>query len=132
MSHRSADPADGKLLKKFDELTDEQLGMKLTAAQDCARPGGTRAAPKGARSWPGRRCRCMNEFAHTMTREMGERIGEARGEVEFSANILAYSAKDAERFLAPVALNLTIVEAHMESQFVNEKLVHIAVLEAPL
>ena len=35
-----------------------------------------------------------------MTLEMGKRIGEARGEVEFSSNILAYYAKNAERFLA--------------------------------
>jgi succinate-semialdehyde dehydrogenase/glutarate-semialdehyde dehydrogenase len=35
--------------------------------------------------------------------------------VEFSSNILAYYAKNAERFLAPVKLNPTIGEAHMES-----------------
>ena len=46
---------------------------------------------------------------------MGKRIGEARGEVEFSADILAYYAKNAERFLAPVKLNPTIGKAHMES-----------------
>ncbi len=50
-----------------------------------------------------------------MTLEMGKRIGEARGEVEFSARILAYYAKNAERFLAPVKLNPTVGEAHMES-----------------
>ncbi len=37
-----------------------------------------------------------------MTLEMGKRIDEARGEVEFSSNILAYYAKNAERFLADV------------------------------
>jgi succinate-semialdehyde dehydrogenase/glutarate-semialdehyde dehydrogenase len=46
---------------------------------------------------------------------MGKRINEARGEVEFSSNILAYYAKNAERFLAPLKLNPTIGEAHMES-----------------
>ena len=50
-----------------------------------------------------------------MTLEMGKRIGEARGEVEFSSNILAYYAKNAERFLAPLKLNPTFGEAHMES-----------------
>jgi succinate-semialdehyde dehydrogenase/glutarate-semialdehyde dehydrogenase len=54
-------------------------------------------------------------FAHTMTLEMGKRIGEARGEVEFSSRILAYYAKNAERFLAPVKLNPVHGEAHMES-----------------
>jgi succinate-semialdehyde dehydrogenase/glutarate-semialdehyde dehydrogenase len=46
---------------------------------------------------------------------MGKRISEARGEVEFSARILAYYAKNAEKFLAPVKLHPTIGEAHMES-----------------
>ncbi len=50
-----------------------------------------------------------------MTLEMGKRISEARGEVEFSARILAYYAKNAERFLAPVKLHPTHGEAHMES-----------------
>ena len=50
-----------------------------------------------------------------MTLEMGKRIGEARGEVEFSSRILAYYAKNAERFLAPVKLHPTVGEAHMES-----------------
>ena len=50
-----------------------------------------------------------------MTLEMGKRIDEARGEVEFSSQILAYYAKNAERFLAPVKLNPTVGEAHMES-----------------
>ena len=50
-----------------------------------------------------------------MTLEMGKRIGEARGEVEFSSRILAYYAKNAERFLAPTKLNPTVGEAHMES-----------------
>jgi succinate-semialdehyde dehydrogenase/glutarate-semialdehyde dehydrogenase len=35
--------------------------------------------------------------------------------VEFSSNILAYYAKNAERFLAPVKLHPTVGEAHMES-----------------
>ena len=56
-----------------------------------------------------------DEFAHTMTLEMGKRISEARGEVEFSSNILAYYAKNAERFLAPVKLHPSLGEGHMES-----------------
>jgi succinate-semialdehyde dehydrogenase/glutarate-semialdehyde dehydrogenase len=57
----------------------------------------------------------VETFAHTMTLEMGKRISEARGEVEFSSRILAYYAKNAEKFLAPVKLNPTRGEAHMES-----------------
>jgi succinate-semialdehyde dehydrogenase / glutarate-semialdehyde dehydrogenase len=56
-----------------------------------------------------------DEFARTMTLEMGKRINEARGEVEFSVRILSYYAENAERFLAPVKLHPTNGEAHMES-----------------
>ena len=55
------------------------------------------------------------ELAHTMTLEMGKRISEARGEVEFSSTILAYYAKNAERFLANVELHPTLGDGHMES-----------------
>jgi succinate-semialdehyde dehydrogenase/glutarate-semialdehyde dehydrogenase len=50
-----------------------------------------------------------------MTLEMGKRISEARGEVDFSSRILAYYAKNAEEFLAPVKLHPVHGEAHMES-----------------
>jgi succinate-semialdehyde dehydrogenase/glutarate-semialdehyde dehydrogenase len=46
---------------------------------------------------------------------MGKRISEAKGEVEFSSNILAYYAKNAERFLANVELHPSLGDGHMES-----------------
>src|SRR5664280_3053808 len=57
----------------------------------------------------------VDKFAKLATLEMGKLINEARGEVKFRANILAYYAKNAERFLAPVKLDPTHGEAHMES-----------------
>jgi hypothetical protein len=51
------------------------------------------------------------EFARIMTLEMGKRISEALGEVDFSSRILAYYAKNAEKFLAPVKLHPTHGEA---------------------
>jgi succinate-semialdehyde dehydrogenase/glutarate-semialdehyde dehydrogenase len=50
-----------------------------------------------------------------MTLEMGKRISEAKGEVEFSSNILAYYAKNAAKFLANVELHPTLGDGHMES-----------------
>ena len=50
-----------------------------------------------------------------MTLEMGKRIGEAKGEVEFSSQILTYYAENAERFLADVPLHPSHGEGHMES-----------------
>ena len=46
---------------------------------------------------------------------MAKRIHEARGEVKFSGDILAYDAKHTESFLAPAPLQPRIGEAHMES-----------------
>src|SRR5580698_3771176 len=118
MTYQSVNPADGKLLKKFDELTDQELETRLAAAETCFSTWRHKAyadraviVAKAAALLHER----ADEFAHIMTLEMGKRISEARGEVEFSSRILAYYAKNAERFLAPVKLNPTVGEAHMES-----------------
>jgi succinate-semialdehyde dehydrogenase / glutarate-semialdehyde dehydrogenase len=118
MTYQSLNPATGKLLKKFEELTDKELEIKIAAAATCFKTWrhknyAERAAivAKASALMTAK----ADEFAHTMTLEMGKRINEARGEVEFSARILAYYAKNAERFLAPVKLHPTDGEAHMES-----------------
>ena len=118
MAYQSLNPATGKLLQKFDELTDNQLEAKLATAEKCfntwkLKTYAERAAviTKAAVLMHER----VDELAHTMTLEMGKRIAEAKGEVEFSANILAYYAKNAERFLANVELHPALGEGHMES-----------------
>jgi len=118
MSYQSVNPSDGKLLKKFDELTDAQLEAKLVAAEACFKTWKNKTYAERA-VIVAKASSIMhtkaNEFAKIMTLEMGKRIGEARGEVEFSSNILAYYAKNAERFLAPVKLDPTLGDGHMES-----------------
>ena len=116
--YQSVNPFDGKTLKTFEELTNVQVDAKIAAAQTCYETWRHKSyaqraviVAKAATLLHER----VDEFAHIMTLEMGKRIGEARGEVEFSSRILAYYAKNAERFLAPVKLNPTVGEAHMES-----------------
>ncbi len=118
MTYQSVNPYDGKTLKTFKELTDKEFEAKIAAAAACFetwrhKPYAERAAilAKAAAILHER----ADEFARIMTLEMGKRINEARGEVEFSSRILAYYAKNAERFLAPTKLNPTVGEAHMES-----------------
>jgi succinate-semialdehyde dehydrogenase / glutarate-semialdehyde dehydrogenase len=118
MSYQSVNPYDGKLLKTFESLTDKQLDKALATAATCFETWrhtsfADRAAviAKAAAIMHAR----VDEFARPMTLEMGKRINEARGEVEFSSSILAYYAKNAERFLAPTKLHPTVGEAHMES-----------------
>ncbi len=117
MSYQSVNPFDGKTSKTFPELTDEQLESAIATAVTCYETWRSktfaeraRVVDKAATLLHAR----ADEFARHATLEMGKRIGESRGEVEFSSQILAYYAKNAERFLAPVKLHPMIGEAHME------------------
>lgn len=118
MAYTSVNPFNGKLLKSFEVLTDAKLEEKLVAADSCYKTWKhTSYAERAeiiAKAATLLRERA-DDFAHTMTLEMGKRIGEARGEVMFSADILDYYAKHAERFLAPEKLDPTVGDAHMES-----------------
>jgi succinate-semialdehyde dehydrogenase/glutarate-semialdehyde dehydrogenase len=118
MSYQSFNPATGKLVKSFDEITDAQFERKIAAAAACYDIWRKKSYAERAvivnRAAAIMKAK-VDEFAHPMTIEMGKRISEARGEVEFSAEILAYYAKHAEKFLAPVKLHPTVGEAHMES-----------------
>ncbi len=118
MSYQSINPFDGKTLKTFATLADKELETRLAAAANCFKTWkhtsykeravivATAAALMRAH---------VDDFARLATLEMGKRIDEARGEVNFSANILDYYAKNAEVFLAPEKLHPTRGEAHMES-----------------
>jgi len=118
MTYQSLSPFDGKLIKDFEDINGAEYETKLAAAQSCFETW--RHVSYADRAVIiAKAAKLLHEqadaFAHTMTLEMGKRIGEAKGEVEFSSRILAYYAKNAERFLAPVKLNPTVGEAHMES-----------------
>jgi succinate-semialdehyde dehydrogenase/glutarate-semialdehyde dehydrogenase len=118
MTYQSLSPFDGQLIKDFDDINAAQYEAKLAAAQTCFETWRHKTYAERA-VIIAKAAKLLHEqadaFAHTMTLEMGKRISEAKGEVEFSSRILAYYAKNAERFLAPVKLNPTVGEAHMES-----------------
>ena len=118
MAYQSINPATGKLLKTFEPLTAQQLEDKLAMAALCFETWRQKTYAERAVILA-RAAQLLHEqvdsFARTMTLEMGKRIHEARGEVEFSASILTYYADNAARFLAPQPLNPIAGEAHMES-----------------
>lgn len=118
MAYQSLNPATGELLKVFEETTNEQLEGKLSAAAECFAIWRDKSYAERA-VIIARVANLMLErkeaLATTMTIEMGKRIADARAEVEFSSAILTYYAKNAERFLAPIALHPTKGEAHLES-----------------
>ncbi len=118
MSYQSVNPATGKVIETFAELTPDQLEAAITKAADCyAVWRRKRYAERAVVVHNAARLLAANvdAFARPATLEMGKRIGEARGEVEFSARILDYYADHAEGFLAPVKLDPAVGEAHMES-----------------
>ncbi len=106
------------MIKGFSDITTREYEQKLSQAQSCYETWRHTSYAERA-AIIGKAAKLLHEqadeFARIMTLEMGKRISEARGEVEFSSRILAYYAKNAERFLAPVKLNPTVGEAHMES-----------------
>jgi succinate-semialdehyde dehydrogenase/glutarate-semialdehyde dehydrogenase len=118
MTYQSVNPSNGEILKSFDKLNNTQLEQSLVAAESCFQTWkhttyAERAAivAKAAALMRAH----VDEFARLATLEMGKRIDEARGEVKFSADILAYYAEHAEKFLAPTKLHPKVGEAHMES-----------------
>jgi succinate-semialdehyde dehydrogenase/glutarate-semialdehyde dehydrogenase len=118
MAYRSINPSDSKVLQDFEPFTDKELEAKLAKAQACYLVWKNRSYAERA-VIINKAAQLLHTqadmFARTMTLEMGKRIGEARGEVHFSADILAYYAKNAEKFLAPVKLHPITGDAHMES-----------------
>ena len=118
MAYQSINPFDGKTVKTFTDVTDAELEAKLASAAECY--GAWRQTSYKHRAKIVARAAAImhdraDELARVLTIDMGKRIDEARGEVEFSAQILAYYATNAERFLAPLKLHPTIGHAHVES-----------------
>jgi succinate-semialdehyde dehydrogenase/glutarate-semialdehyde dehydrogenase len=118
MSYQTVNPASGEVLQSFPDIADAALETVLASAASAYETWRHKSYAERAKVIA-KAAALLHEqvetFAHTMTLEMGKRISEARGEVEFSSRILAYYAKNAEKFLAPVKLNPTHGEAHMES-----------------
>lgn len=118
MPYQSINPATGKVLKTFKELTEPQLEKALKTAAACfeswRHTSFTRRAAVAAKAAAILRQR-VDEFARPMTLEMGKRIDEARGEVTVSADIIDYYARHAEHFLAPLKLKPKSGQAVIES-----------------
>jgi len=118
MSYQSVNPNTGKVLKSFDELNDNQLEEAIATAESCfnkwKHTSYAQRAEIISRAAALMRAN-VDQFARLATLEMGKRIDEARGEVKFSADILAYYAEHAQTFLAPTKLQPKVGEAHMEN-----------------
>jgi succinate-semialdehyde dehydrogenase/glutarate-semialdehyde dehydrogenase len=118
MTYQSVNPFNGKILKTFDGLTDNQLESALETAATCFESWRhTTFAERAvvvAKAAAIMRAH-IDEFARPATLEMGKLINESRDEVLLSADILDYYAMNAKEFLAPQNLKPRIGEAVVES-----------------
>ena len=118
VAYQSVNPYNGKVLKTFKELTDQQLEQALKTAATGFETWRcmtfAKRAAVAAKAAAIMRAR-VDEFARPVTLEMGKLIAEARGEVALSADIIDYYAKNAERFLAPQQLKPSSGKAQVES-----------------
>jgi len=118
MSYQSVNPATGKVLKTFKEISNKQLETSLKTAAACFDTwrfkSFTERAVIVSKAAAILRAR-VDDFAKPVTLEMGKLLAESRGEVELSADILDYYAKNAESFLAPQTLKPNSGEAVIEN-----------------
>ena len=118
MAYQSINPNTGELLKSFEHMSSAQLDKALAAADSCFQTWKHKRFAERAvvlNKAAALLHAHVDDFAKLETLEMGKRIDEARGEVKFSGDILAYYAKNAEAFLAPAKLHPKVGDAHMES-----------------
>jgi succinate-semialdehyde dehydrogenase / glutarate-semialdehyde dehydrogenase len=108
MAYQTISPANGELVRTFDEITDKELEAAVAKAHavygtewrrrsiaDRARVMSQAAAKLRLHS---------EEYAGYLTLEMGKLIAEARGEVALAADILDYYASRAANYLMPQAI----------------------------
>jgi succinate-semialdehyde dehydrogenase/glutarate-semialdehyde dehydrogenase len=118
MPYQSVNPATGELLQSFAEHSDRQMMDALATADKTYRESWSTTPYKERAEYIGRAATLMLEQKESLARlatiEMGKRIAESRGEVELSAAILKYYAKNAEKFLSPRELNSSMGDAHIE------------------
>jgi succinate-semialdehyde dehydrogenase/glutarate-semialdehyde dehydrogenase len=118
MAYKSINPYNGKLLKTFEELEDQQLDEAVATAAMCFEKWRTATFAQRA-AVCGRAASLMrsrvDDFARPVTLEMGKLIDQARGEVLLSADIISYYAENAERFLVTRDLEPGSGEATVES-----------------
>jgi succinate-semialdehyde dehydrogenase / glutarate-semialdehyde dehydrogenase len=119
MPYATINPANEQMLARFNEHTDGQIEEILEQADRVYRTD-WRLNPLAQRcAVLGRAAAIMREqrehFARLATIEMGKLLRESGEEVDLAADILQYYADNAQKFLAPKALNVKEGTAWVES-----------------
>jgi succinate-semialdehyde dehydrogenase/glutarate-semialdehyde dehydrogenase len=119
MAYETTNPYTGKVVKTFDEISDKDLEAKLKQANDCFENDWRNRSFADRKAILSKAATLMREqqqhFAELITLEMGKLIKQSLGEVGLCADILAYYAEHAEKFLAPEKLTTERGDAVVES-----------------
>ena len=118
MGYQSVNPANGEMLRRFDQHTDEQMQSALATADLTFRSIWSTMAIRDRSTLVGRAASIMLERKENLARlaslEMGKRISEGRSEIELSAAILQYYADNTEAFLSPKVIESKTGYARLE------------------
>ena len=118
MSIQTTNPATNKVLKSFDEMTDEQVDTAVTKSNSTFKEW-KKTSYKERATLIHKVAKLMREqktkLAALITLEMGKIISQSESEIDLSANILEYYADNAETFLADKKLNPDSGEAFVRS-----------------
>ena len=118
MAYQSVNPANGEILRSFDQHTDEQMRSALATADNTYRDIWSTMTIRDRAKIVGGAASLMLERKESLARltslEMGKRISEGREEVDLSAAILQYYAENAETFLAPKIIESKAGSARLE------------------
>ncbi|CEG57980.1 NAD-dependent succinate-semialdehyde dehydrogenase [Legionella fallonii] len=117
MTIQTINPFDNKVIHSFSEMSAEQVEKAITKAHEAflswknsSFANRAQLIHKAAEIMR----KNKEEYARTITLEMGKLIAQARAEVELSANILDYYADNAQRFLKDQPLKVDTGEAYIK------------------
>jgi succinate-semialdehyde dehydrogenase/glutarate-semialdehyde dehydrogenase len=118
MPIQTTNPTTNKVVKSFDEMTDKQIDDAIAQSSKTSQDWKKTSYPERAAVLT-KVASLMREkktaLATLITLEMGKIFSQAEGEVELSANILDYYAKNGESFLADKKLEPELGEAIIRS-----------------
>lgn len=103
-------PATGETVKTYPTITDEALASAISKAHDAHRTWSQRSTRAERAALIARVAELhterRDELAAIIVREMGKTVEAALGEVDFSADIYAYYADNADNFLKDEPITL--------------------------
>ncbi|TWU01297.1 NAD-dependent succinate-semialdehyde dehydrogenase [Stieleria varia] len=116
MTIASINPSNNETLREFDALDKDEIEKIVSTAHDAFQHW--RRTPLADRK------KCLlkfadllradaDEYARTITLDMGKRISESKYEIEYCANIADFYANGAEGFLADQSMDVEKIDAYL-------------------